>query len=207
MAFGDYATLVDNFNRADENPLSGGGSWSNKVVAANGDVLVSGNSVTGTGGGICSAWYNASAPGADCEVYASVPTPPTSSITNARVYARIATPGTAGVDAYFLQYTGNGTWTLFRLTNASGSSIASGSITLAAGDKIGISCIGDQISGYVYQSGAWSLLGTATDATYSAAGYAGIGMNAGSGGAVMDDFYFGTVSAATSSWVPRAVLI
>lgn len=207
MAFGDYAVLVDNFNRADESPLSGGGAWSNQVVTSNGAVNLASNQVGGSAGGICSAWYNASLPGADCEVYATVPVPPGSPITNVRVYARIATPGTAGVDAYFLQYTGNGTWSLFRLTNASATSIASGSVGLSAGDKIGISCVGSTISAYVYTGGAWSLLGSATDATYGAAGYAGIGMNGGVSGAAVDDFYFGTVGAAAAAWVPRAILL
>lgn len=188
MAFGDYATLIDDFNRA-----SIGASWGQKVVTSNGDIGIGTNVCGGTTGGICSGWYIDSVPAADCEVYATVATPPSTGLTNVRVYARIATPSTAGVDAYFLQYTGNGSCSLFRLTNASATSIGSGSISLAPNDKIGIECIGSAISAYVYQSGAWTLLVTATDSTYSAAGYAGIGMNGGAGGAAVDDFYMGNI--------------
>jgi hypothetical protein len=207
MAFGDYAVLIDDFNRSNETPLSGGGSWSNKIVAANNNINLGSNQVNSPNGTLGSAWYNASQPGADCEVYATLAIAPTSGSTNARVYARIATPGTGGVDAYFMQYTGSGSWGVFRLTNASASSIVGGSVSLGTGDKIGLQCVGSTLSGYAYSGGSWSLLGSTTDATYSAAGYCGLAVNGGTGGGQLDDFYFGTVSAPAATWTPRAILL
>lgn len=196
MAFGDFATLADDFNRANANPLDG--SWTNKIVSGNGNMQLSTNRATGAASGICSAWYTGSTPGADCEAYVTIAQKPGTS-SNARVYLRLADMGTATPDGYFVQYTGaagTDVWTIFRLDNGTATNIASSTIELNNGDKLGLECIGSAISAYAFTGGAWTLLGTATDATYSAAGPGGICSQ--SGGATLDDFFIGTVTTSTA---------
>lgn len=198
MAFGDFATLQDDFNRANANPLDG--SWTNKVVAANTSMLINSSQAGGSSGaGTNSAWFTGFTPGDDCEAYITINTVPSNG-EFVRVYARLATPGTAGVDGYFVQWTkvsgaNNDSMALFRLDNASATSIGTFTGDYSAGDKIGIECIGSAISAYHFTGGVWTQRITTTDATYSAAGPAGIG---GLGnGFRLDDFFAGTVSTST----------
>src|SRR5574337_1967512 len=119
MAFGDHATLRDDFNRLDEDPVSTG--WSNKVVASNGNMKLASNELAGAGSGVNSAWYTGATPAADFEAYCTVTVVPVSGNVF-RIYGRLATPGAAGVDGYFVQVTkvlgsNNDTTTLFRLDN------------------------------------------------------------------------------------------
>lgn len=205
MAFGDFATLRDDFNRSDANPLDG--SWTNKVVAANANMKLASNQATPSASGptVSSAWYTGATPAADCEAYVTCATV-AGGTDRMRIYLRLATPGTAGVDGYFVQTdaaAGTDTWGIFRLDNASATSIASGSQEWSNGDKLGLSAIGSTISAYRYSGGSWSLLGSATDATYSAAGAAGIG-GSGLGAPLFDDFYMGDV--VTSTFFPKVMV-
>lgn len=197
MAFGDYATLLDDFNRTNETPVAS--PWSNKIVTSNGNMNLASNQLAGAGGSVNSAWHSTASPAADFEAYATVATVPAD--TNVvRIYGRIATPGTAGVDGYFLQITMvvsvADTWTLFRLDNASATSIGTADAVLTDGDKIGLECIGSAIKAYQYTGGAWTNIVSATDATYSAAGKVGLGCS--NTRARLDDLYVGDVGASTA---------
>lgn len=195
MAFGDYATFKDDFTGVDgTSPPSS--SWSNSVVSSNGGLSITSATLSGVGVGVNSGWWNVATFGPDVEAYATVSTLPNFSNVF-RIYARIATPNTAGVDAYFVQHTVGSSTNLFRLDNGSATSIASASITWQPADKVGIRCVGSAIEAWRHDGSSWSMIASATDATYSAAGYCGLGIS--NQQCRMDDFYAGTIGAAAAS--------
>jgi hypothetical protein len=75
----------------------------------------------------------------------------------------------------------------------------------ALGDKLGLECIGSTIAAYVFQSGAWSQLGTRTDSTYSAAGKIGVRLSDAGSNSRIDDFGGGTVVGGAPSPSLRTV--
>ena len=96
--------VVDSFNRANENPLSDAGRWSNGVNG-NGETGLQVASDTGscTRTGTCTAWRNATQYGPDTEVWTRVSTLPGSG-NAVRLYARLREAGTVGgVDGYMLR--------------------------------------------------------------------------------------------------------
>lgn len=97
--------------------------------------------------------------------------------TNYDLGIRLTDAGSiATVDGYVIRFTqsaGTDTLALIRITNAAvGATLATFNQEVAAGDYIGIRAVGTTLSAY-YRSGStgfYTLLGTATDATY-ASGY------------------------------------
>lgn len=202
MAFGDFATLRDDFNRSNANPLDG--SWTNRILSSNGDVQLAGNVVTGATSAICTAWYTGFTPGADCEAYITLVNIVTGA--NMGLYARLKDMG-AAADGYFFQITPGSpdTTTLFRLDNGSATSIGSTtSVDWVNGDKAGIQCIGSSISAWRFDGSSWTQVVSATDANYGLAGPFGIRCN--SFLQSMDDFYAGTVVAAASTFSPKVMV-
>lgn len=194
MAFGDYATLLDDFNRADANPLNG--SWTNKVLSANGNLKIVGNQLTGSVVGVCSAWYTGFTPAADCEAYITFTTQVSGDVMG--VYARLKDLGGTVADGYFLQLAPGSpdTTTLFRLDNGSATSLTSTtSVNWVNGDKGGIQCLGSEISAWRHDGVSWTQVLTANDQTYPAAGPFGVRGNDVS--QRMDDFFGGSIVSPT----------
>jgi hypothetical protein len=57
VAFGDFAALLDNFNRANETPLSGGGNWPGKINSGHQAVNLASNSAAPSSTGNSSAYW------------------------------------------------------------------------------------------------------------------------------------------------------
>jgi hypothetical protein len=196
--------VIDSFNRADEDPLSDGGKWSigpddfggtNNLRVASNECLQ--GSATSSNG-----YRNDQDYGPDCEVYCTLAT--TLPTTALLLYARCVNIGSGTTDGYavYFNFSGTDDALICRMDNDSlvglGSSIVPPA-PYALGDKLGLECIGSTIAAYVFQSGAWSQLGTRTDSTYSAAGKIGVRIaDSGSNGRI-DDFGGGTVAAAGAS--------
>lgn len=101
-----------------------------------------------------------------------------------QLYARFGTA--AAQNGYRVSHF-TGTILLQTVTGGGTSNLASASLTLAAGDAMGISCIGSLITGYTkVGAGDWTAFGSATDATY--AGPGNIGAVAQAAGLNMDSF-------------------
>lgn len=195
MAFGDYATLLDNFNRANTGPPPSS-DW---TTILNGHKIVS-NVIVGNNAAASniSAWDTATYGGA-VECYVTVPTKMADG-TYIEIAARLTTLSAATIDGYLVRCTavagaGNDTWRIYRLDNGSYTALGTGSVTgeFTAGDKIGIECNGSTITAYHYTGGAWSSKTSVTDTTYSAAGY--VGLTSVNAVATFDDFYAGTITA------------
>ena len=171
--------VVDNFNRANANPLDG--SWSNKVRSTNTDMQLTGNQVSGTstsGSTPSSAWYNA-ATYTDTEVALTFATFPAVN-EHIRLYVRITDPGGTVFDGYFVRYTvnsGTDTIEIFRVDDGTATAaLATLNEDWSTGDRMIVRMVGSRIM--VYRSSA--ALGiraklTVVDSTYAGPGYAGIG--------------------------------
>ena len=191
-------SVLDNFNRADENPL-GNGNWSNPWYAGLNNLKILTNEVTSTGSGFGSAWWSASTFGPDSECFATIAGQPT--LNQAfNVIVRSVNNNTASLDGYQAHFeTGavDDTVQIQRIddtaTTTLGATITQGFIN---GDAIGVEIIGSTLRAYRKPSGgSWAQIGTdRTDATYSAAGNIALGIGDNISGKA-DDFGGGTVIA------------
>lgn len=201
MAFVDYlsyATLLDSGVRANEGPPPSASWASNAFSAGTSQLQIVSNAIKRGGAGYGSgAWGTQLGP--DVIYYVTL-----STLGDIELEIRGKDLGSGSTwDAYSLFYeNATHTFTLYRTTNGSASSLAtSTSKTLSAGDKLGLMAIGSNLTSAVYQSGAWSDHLTASDATYGSSGYVGFWLN-GTTPAV-NDMYGGTITAGKSPAYPR----
>lgn len=193
MAF-PTAAVLDDFNRTDAGTL--GSNWSRTDGGSALGSIVSNQCALGDDPG--EMHWNAATFGPDCEAYVTVATLSPNSQDGHGVAARLVDTGGSGWDGYvvyvFLSATaGADTWEIYRVDDGVYTRLGAqiGGPNLAAGDGIGIECIGDQISAYHRTGGTWSLVGTRTDATHDGAGAIGMYLPAGPG--AHDDFGGGTI--------------
>jgi hypothetical protein len=191
--------IIDDFQRANENPLSHGGLWTNPLITGDSNLQVAGTSFcSGTNPvSTSSAYRNNVSYGPDVEVYATARL--TDGAALADLYARF---DVAAQNGYFLTWDGTTTWRIRRMTGGSNTTLGS-NITqaVATGDKFGLECIGSNISFYFkVGAGAWTQIATRSDSTYTGAGRIGSRINGNVMG--IDDFGGGTLaSASTQSMV------
>lgn len=188
MAF-PTTPVLDTFTRADENPLTG--IWlgeltpgesqlqllSNRAAGVNPDPLFNGSYTTPVG--------------ADCEAYATIPVDDAGN--RCEVYARVFID-VGGLDAYCVSRVGS-TWSIRKKTNSGDAAVgATATQAFSAGDSLGIACYGSTIEGwYKPAAGAWTLVLSRTDTTWTNAGYIGLRLF----GTVYraDDFGGGTIAS------------
>lgn len=177
--------ILDNFNRDDEGPPPSA-SWANITDG----LEVIGSECAGDQAAENISYWNVATFGADCECYASIV-----NLTEAHgVWARMKDVGASNtLDGYWVRVVAADTIRIYRVDDGSATQLgADVTQTVAAGDKLGIECVGDQVSAYFDDGGAgWGAIGVRTDATYGAAGY--IGANITDTSQRLDDFGGGTV--------------
>lgn len=194
MAF-PTTSILDDFNRADENPLAGG--WSSGPVWYGDPLhkLVSNQAAAVTGGPFHDAvWGTTFA--ADQEIYVTVAT--VTNLTSIALYARLTGENTSGyTNAYFSvdfnNSTGNvslqhydGSETVLDTANISGG--------LASGDSIGMECIGTSIKVYHKPSaGSWTEICSGTSSAQNVSGKLGITTDSSLGLYRLEDFGGGEV--------------
>lgn len=184
MAFPDY-TVTDDFNRADENPLSGGGLWSGPLRAADGRLKIVSNQVA-----------HATGAGANGTAYYTVPL-----VSPFQIWCEIPdASGDQGIDycsqepnqtnelqGYRWQSNGS-VLQLYRVAEGSYTKVAGDyAIVLANGDALGVHLDGSAHKLYHRTGGVWSLIDTFTDAGGYHAGYPGIVISTNAS-ARMDNF-------------------
>lgn len=163
-------SVLDNFDRADGAP---GANWT--TAFGNSDALtISSNKITSAVAGFGGMAWNAAQFGPDVEVYATLSTLPgaTKSVhLNARFTSLLAT-----ANGYYLKVVpSTGVWTFVRDDAGTPVNLGTASQAVSAGDSIGISIIGSTFTAYYKAAaGSWTAIGNYTDATYGAAGYAGL---------------------------------
>lgn len=189
--------ILDNFNRADENPLVGatGTEWGDRNT--NDDLSIETNLVRGqTVGTLASRYWAAATFGPDCEAYCSVNHTPNTAADYIRLWARIQNPGAVGETGYMMQWSNNtsGARLFVETARETFTQLAqNASARYADGDVIGIELIGTSFK--LYQNGT-SIL-SVTDGTISLAGNIALG---GRGTSFRwDDFGGGTIAGAAAA--------
>ena len=194
------ATL-DDFNRANESPLSDSGRWTNGVNGTSGEVglQVSSNQLACSRTTTCTAWRSNTQYGPDTEVWTTVST--LAGVNNhIRLKARLQQVGTSGYDGYMLrtnELSGTDEIYLERLDNGAFVGLVTVHRDLAAGDRLLLRAQGSTLEAWLHDGAAWSRLATVSDSTYAGAGHVGIALRGTSGR--LDDFGARTMSAPSPS--------
>ena len=194
-------TVIDNFNRTDEAPVSNGGKWSDDIpgnmssnLEVQTNVLRENDGITGTG----SAWWNAEEFGPNCEVSLTLPDSVGADNDFVGIILRIQGPGATTWDGYqslFTSLAAGDTVDIRRIDDNAGTTIA-GPFTQnfnAAGDAWMLRAMGSRISVHYFNGTTWTELGSATDATYLSAGFFGVRSNNNDGAITMDNLTGGTI--------------
>jgi PKD domain-containing protein len=178
--FASSTGVLDDFNRPNESPLSGGGRWTRTGTFGSSLNLVSHSTLPATVSQIDSMSYVAAGDLRDCEAWATLFTLPWSGSSGdaAGVILRQNPATDSQKDCYILSYSGGSTPTLsLTYTNASGTSTTLGQWTglgLANGDSIGLRAVGTKFTAYIrHGTGAWQVVGAVTDSSGSH-GYLGL---------------------------------
>lgn len=202
--------ILDNFNRADENPLSTAGNIGAPIftVASGGPQsfkLVS-NAIQddslADGGGSAQMYWDGATFGPGIEVYVKLVTPWQNNSSDFWFWVAGNAENTTGLDGYqAVVYYSAGTWfyTIWRYDNNVGTELtpsAEAGPTLADGDQIGIELSGGTFT-YKYKTaaGSWgdaSGVSTRSDSTYTS-GHIGISKGFNDTTTSLDDFGGGTI--------------
>ena len=200
-AFPD-TSILDNFNRANEDPVSGGGNWSGPVtsginnmkVVSNG--LMQSTSVPSQSG---DSYWSAANFGPGAQVYITVPTMWANNSSDIWVFCHSSNePNTNSYQLYISRSSGSWVWQLYREDNGVATQLGAnlGSQTIASGDAIGLDCPStNALQAWYHATGAstWSAVGTSrTDSTYTS-GHIGVGKGFVDTTSVLDDFGGGTI--------------
>lgn len=199
-AVGPVNGVIDDFNRADENPLVTTGIWSNEIDL-DGDVpcrIISNALVQqAAGNGSC---YTDATYGPNAEAYSSIPDDVGNNGNYTALYVRIANGGGNIPDGYYLQWTnltGTDTFEIYRVDDGGFVSIGGPySQEASIGDKYLLRAEGSQICADYFNGTTWSNLGCAPDSTYSAAGNIGAATNTQN--IQIDDFGGGTLPSTNA---------
>jgi hypothetical protein len=205
--------IIDDFNRADEDPLSNGGKWS----LGPGDSpmpttlrVVSNKCAADAATGDGNAYRNDQNYGPDTDVYVTVSGPDLA--VTVTLYLRLANVGVNTSDGYGVQFLmGSNQVIVYRLDNMVYTQLG---VTVtgqafASGDQLGIQMIGSTLKGYRKPTaGSWTEIVSRTDSTYTTAGKIGLQLAATSDR--IDDFSGGTAnvpSALTSRITSNPMMI
>lgn len=154
--------ILDNFNRANENPLTGGGNWSS--LSGGGAQLLN-NAVASSGTGTSTSGWKTSYTG-DVEARASV----LISTNNAGVMTDASLNGAGQLSGYLWQWQGGdspATFALYREDANVFTTLATfNGFLLDPGDQLALQVIGSSVQGWVYHLGSWQQVASATDTTY-----------------------------------------
>ena len=181
--------VLDDFDRPNESPLSGGGAWG---TGANGSgercLKVVSNQLASNKSTTCTSFRSGTQYGPDVEVSARVSTLPGSG-NHVRLKGRLQQPGTSGYDGYMLrtnQLAGTDELYLERIDNGAILRLRTATKELAAGDTLLLRIRGSSLEAWVKSGGAWTLVTSVVDTRYAGAGYVGVGLRGTSGR--LDDF-------------------
>jgi hypothetical protein len=198
--------ILDDFNRADENPLSFGGKWAARAGTASDSQLQIISNVVAWGaaaGALGSRYWADSTFGPDCEVYATVTTLSGTAADYVRMWLRLDTPGASAENGYMMQWSNdaNGCRIFKENTRESYTQLAQAAAArFTTNDQIGFEAIGTALT--VYKNGVSVL--TITDATHAGAGNIALGIR--NNVTRLDNFGGGTTVTSTAKPKPLMTL-
>lgn len=168
--------LLDDFNRANESPLSAAGMWTASVDGSGAPNLDT-NAVVGPVSGTFYTMRTDAAYNADQEAYMSIPTLPTAarlcSLFLRLQAANIGTSTFTGYQFQCLESSGSFICRIYYQSAGSATQIVITTILLTAGDKIGAQAQGSKLRFLKYSSGSWRVFLQATHASISSGGFLG----------------------------------
>jgi peptidoglycan/xylan/chitin deacetylase (PgdA/CDA1 family) len=180
--------ILDNFNRTNENPLSGGGNWS---ALSSGGVQLLNNAVASNGSGTSTSGWKTTYTG-DVEARTTV----LISTDNAGVMTHASLNGAGQLSGYLWQWQGANspaTFALYREDANVFTQLATfNSFLLDPGDQLALQVIGNSVQGWVYHLGSWQQVASATDTTYRTGK---LGLRLRGTTPIADDFGGGQVQA------------
>lgn len=210
-AVGPVNGVLDDFNRADENPLVTTGMWENEIdLDGNVPCRIISNALVHqvSGDGTC---YTDATYGPPSECFFSIPDDGGSTGNYAGCYIRVVDAGGNTPDGYHGRWINNSTGTdsaeIYRMDDGGDTLIAGPfSQEFSAGDRLLLRGIGATICLDYYNGATWSELGCVSggDSTYSAAGRIGAGTNTQN--IPLDDFGGGTLPTAAGAF-PRVRMV
>lgn len=160
--------ILDSFNRANENPLSDGGKWTQFLT--NPMQIVSdqcvGTAASGAYNG--ASWNNSSF--TNGEVYVTFPTPALVTGDQAFLYVNFNfSSGNGYVLDYYENTTGGDNISVNISTGFSLSSLINGvNRNISTGDSLGLSAVSGVVTmWYKASGGSWTSLGSKSDSTYT----------------------------------------
>ena len=164
MAF-PATPVLDNFNRADQNPPSS--SWS--AITLLGNLAVVSNQCKANAAGNCGNYYNPATYGPNSEAYITIVTKGGTG-DSVSVWVRAQQPGSAlTIDGYLVAWqvaAGTDQLLIQRSDNGVATTLTTIGQEMSNGDILGIRAVGSTITAYVNGT----QVGSATDSTYTAAG-------------------------------------
>ncbi len=181
QGMGGFASqpILDNFNRANENPLSDSGQWTKvPVFGGGGNLQLISNQVTGTvvlGNNAMS--FSGAGTFGDLDVWATLGHVPAGTYAGVIARQNVTSVIGTGQNCYQLLSVPSSNEILLQFVNLGGGVTFVGSwpITTGDGDAIGLRCVGNVLTAYYRPAGgAWQLLGSVTDNNAPWAGYAGL---------------------------------
>ena len=166
------ALILDTASRANENPLSDGGKWTNPLKSGNGNLQLSSNHIQITSLA-CSAYWNPQTFGPNCEVFATVVAKPAAA-ANGELHLRVQNAGTTSLNSYFVDLSSTNASRILKTVNNVITNLGSGSATgIVAGDAIGLQVIGTSLISWFNHNG-WNSIVSITDSSVSGVGNVGI---------------------------------
>lgn len=163
----DTAGILDNANRADEEPISQGGKWDGVLVEESPPLAVVSNQISAPSL-VGSAVYDKTV--TNGSVYATM----TTTAGTFQFWIRSADEDTANLRGYFVKVTqlkGIWTWSLWRLDPGKANPQMLGQSAVKKvtnGDSIALMAIGDEISAWHKdEGGQWDRVVVAKDSTYA----------------------------------------
>jgi hypothetical protein len=166
-----FTPVIDDCNRADENPVSNGGVWSgaSKIISGDFFLKLATNTITAAGASNASS-FTTTTYGPDTEIWTTC----SGADSGNDLIVRIANPGAAGVTGYMVSYDmPNDKVIIKRIDNSTTITTLFTSPTLAAyssTDRMGFRMVGANITVFINDSAVASF----SDSTYSNAGPIGI---------------------------------
>lgn len=180
---------LDQFNRANEDPLSGGGTWTGPMQSGYVALKLASNVLAAhVGAGSSSESYRTDITSADVAVDVFVPTLPGAGDAIA-IWSRIQNPGTGSLNAYLFVYFTNTGFAIYKCVAGSFSALTTpiAAHTLATGEGLRLNVQGSHITGYWLATDGTANRVIAVD-DFDVTGAGTVGLEINSNTCRLDDF-------------------
>lgn len=187
------AALLDNFNRANETPLSNGGAWKGPIFSGDAQLLLNGNRVSAAGSSVWADSYWATKFPSNQIVGYEIAAKVSSRIFEMSV--RIQNPGTSNLNLYYCAInTSTGAWELGSVVKGVEATVGTGSKALTVGDKVYLEASGTTIRCiHETAAGVKTTVIEKTSSAVSGEGFIGASLLSNGTELAIDNFYGGAL--------------